>query len=279
MRRVAVLALVSLAVCATTAVCAVPRCPFPARRGEGGGEDGIVKFCVDDAADDKDDDGKRWRSCARCVGACTIRTYGDAIVGARAVVARTCAMRAIGAIGNLTARARALTRALACADDGLFDVDADANAPTPDVVRRYAEFVTSTSSAARGGVEAYSCGRWRPLDDATWTRIGATYALNIKRCVDACDARDACDGVSFCDDSIGAGCGVDALVAPYEPRTCLLFQRSTPTPTPTPTERENEGGSWCSAEVRTPATARRDRRRGKAFIAYVDSADDDDETK
>jgi hypothetical protein len=240
MRRVAVLALVSLAVCATTAVCAVPRCPFPARRGEGGGEDGIVKFCVD-AADKDDDNGKRWRSCARCVGACTIRTYGDAIVGARAVVARTCAMRAIGAIGNLTARARALTRALACADDGLFDVDADAR-------------------DADDAVDAFDAHRWRAM---------ARDATNEGESASAFGAREAFE-------ALGAAA---RFVAACADAAANVSGADSPPPTSSATERENEGGSWCSAEVRTPATARRDRRRGKAFIAYVDSADDDDETK
>ena len=232
------------------------------------------------------DAGSRWRSCARCADACTRDAYGDAVLGAARPVVEACALDALASMVNLTLRARALARMLECADvHGLF-TDDDDDAATNDALRRCAVFVASAR-------ESSACGAWAPLDASTvnhpdWARAGARFAMDAKRCVDACALQNArrnassmamaCDAVSFCDATIGAGCGLDALVAPYEPGTCLLFRSRRIRPSRAALARTNAGGSWCSATV-AGSTARSSRPRRHSFVAYVerDAYDDDDD--
>jgi hypothetical protein len=195
------------------------------------GTDDVMTLCASNhQLKSMNDAGSRWRSCARCANACTRNAYGDAVLGAARPVVEACALDALASMSNLTSRARALTRMIECSDvHGLFTDDDDA--ATNDALRRCAVFVASAH-------ESSACGAWEPLDASTanhpsWARAGARFAMDVKRCVDACAFQNAlrnasmamaCDAVSFCDATIGAGCGLDALVAPYESGTCLLFR-------------------------------------------------------
>ena len=266
-----------------TMLAASAACPF-ARIADVGFDDVMTLCASNHQLKSINDAGSRWRSCARCANACTRDAYGDAILGAARPVVEACALDALASMSNLTSRARALARMIECSDvHGLF-TDDDDDAATNDALRRCAVFVESAR-------ESSVCGAWEPLDASTanhpsWARAGARFAMDVERCVDACAFENAlrnasmamaCDAVSFCDATIGAGCGLDALVAPYESGTCLLF-RSRRRPGWASLARTNAGGSWCSATV-ARSTARSSRPRRQSFVAYVerDAYDDDND--